>query len=76
MSMLQNTAIERPEKMFYVELVIFGTVTRNAVRRTIRVLAQTAKGAKRICKSHYRRCEVKSTCSAIRTEHPLLPFGC
>jgi hypothetical protein len=76
MSMLQNTAIERPEKMFYVELVIFGTVTRSAVRRTIGVLAQTAKGAKRICKSRYRRCEIKSTCAAIGIEHPLFPFGC
>jgi hypothetical protein len=38
-----------------VELVVFGTVTRCAVRRTIIVLARTIKGAKRICKSRYRR---------------------
>lgn len=71
---LQNPAIERPEKMFYVDLVIFGTLTRAAVRRTLSVLAQTAKGAKRICKSRYRRSEIKNTREAM-SSHPLLPFG-
>ena len=75
MAPLQNTAIERPEKMFYVELVIFGTITRSAIRRTIGVLAQTAKGAKRVCKLRYRRSEIKSTREAIEFHHPLLPFG-
>ncbi len=76
MPLLQNTAIERPEKMFYVELVTFGTITHSAVLHTIGVLAQTAKGAKRICKWRYRRCEVKSTREAIEFRHPLFPFGC
>jgi hypothetical protein len=76
MAPLQNMAIERPEKMFYVELVIFGTITHSAARRTIGVLAQTAAGAKRICKWRYRRSEVKSTREAIERQHPLLSFGC
>lgn len=72
MAPLQNTAIERPEKMFYVDLVIFGTITRGAVRRTISVLAQTAKGAKKICKWRYRRSEIKGTREAMLAQHPLL----
>jgi hypothetical protein len=71
---LQNPAIERQEKTFYVELVVFGTLTGTAVRRTMTVLAQTARGAKRICKSRYRRIEIKSVREAV-TGHPLLPFG-
>lgn len=76
MTMLQNAAIERPEKKFYVEFVIFGTITHQAVPRTITVLAQTARGAKRICKSRYRHSEVKSTREATGFHHPLLPSGC
>ncbi|RZI42199.1 hypothetical protein EGT07_13320 [Herbaspirillum sp. HC18] len=57
---LQNTAIERPEKTFDVEMVMFGTIMGPAVRRTIKVLAQTCKGARRICRSRYRRVEIKS----------------
>jgi hypothetical protein len=58
---LQNSAIEPPEALFEVELVVFGTLNRGAVRRTISVLAQTARGAKRICLSRYGRVEVKRT---------------
>lgn len=61
MGPIQNAAIERPEKVFDVEMVVFGTMTREAVRRTVKVLAQTGAGAKRICRSRYRRIEV---CSA------------
>lgn len=59
MAPLQNPAIEFPERLFEVEAVVFGTLTRCAVRRTITVLARTVKGAKRICKSRYRRVEIK-----------------
>lgn len=75
MTPLQNPTIERPERMFYVELVVFGTMTRAAMRRTISVLAQTAKGAKRICKSRYRRSEIKSAWEAAES-CPLFPLGC
>lgn len=61
---LQNLAIVRPEKTFNIELVLFGTLTRAAGRRTIQVLAQTAKGAKKICKARYKRSEIKSACEA------------
>lgn len=61
MAPLQNSAIEPPDALFEVELVIFGTLHRNAVRRTISVLAQTARGARRICLSRYGRAEIKNT---------------
>lgn len=61
MAPLQNSAIERPEALFEVDLVIFGTLYSNAARRSISVLAETARGARRICLSHYRRAEVKRT---------------
>jgi hypothetical protein len=61
---LQNSAIEPPEALFEVELVVFGTLNRGAVRRTISVLAQTARGARRICQSRYGRVEVKRTYKA------------
>lgn len=57
---LQNNAIERPDKVFFVELVLFGNFTSEAVRRTVSVLAQTAAGAKRICRWRYRDSEIKS----------------
>lgn len=72
MAPLQNTAIELPEKMFYVELVVFGTLTRGSVRRTIAVLAQTARGARRICKWRYRRSEVKGLREAVKAVQPPL----
>ena len=59
MVLLQNSAIESPESLFEVELVVFGTLQHDAVRRTINVLAQTARGARRICLSRYGRAEVK-----------------
>lgn len=59
MAPIHNVAVERPEMAFEVDLIIFGSVSRNAVRRTISVLAQTAKGARKICKMRYRRSEVK-----------------
>jgi hypothetical protein len=71
-SLLQNTAIERPEKVFDVELIVFGTLTQSAVKRTIKVLAQTGSGAKRICKSRYRRIEIKSAREAgAALTHPV-----
>jgi len=74
MAPLQNCAIERPERMFYVELVVFGTLTHNAARRTIAVLAQTARGARRICKWRYRRSEVKGLREAgVPLQPPLWP---
>lgn len=76
MAPLQNTAIERPEKMFYVELVIFGTCAQSAVRRTISVLAQSARGAKRICKWRYQCSEIKSTREVLEIHRPLFPSGC
>lgn len=62
--LLQNSAIDFPERLFEVQFVV-RTTTRNATRRTIRVLASTLKGARRVCKSRYvhgqiiaaRRCE-------------------
>jgi hypothetical protein len=66
MAPLQNPAIEFPERLFVVETVVFGTLTRSAVRRTITVLARTVKGAKRICKSRYRRVEIKSAKAAAQ----------
>jgi hypothetical protein len=71
---LQNTAVEPPEILFEVELVIFGSTTRNAARRTIKVLAATVKGARRICKARYGRSEIKSARMAMPPfHHPLLP---
>ncbi|MFC7518863.1 hypothetical protein ACFQUU_28030 [Herbaspirillum sp. GCM10030257] len=61
MAPLQNPAIERLEKIFDVELVIFGTYTHCATKRIVKVLAQTSKGAKKICKWRYRRSEIKGT---------------
>jgi len=72
MSPLQNCAIERPERMFYVELIVFGTLTHGAVRRTIAVLAQSAKGARRICKWRYRRSEIKRMREAGPATQPAL----
>ena len=74
MAPLQNSAVERPEKIFYVEVVIFGTITHAAVQRTIGVLAQTGKGAKKICKSRYRRSEVKIAREAVEHRHSLFPL--
>jgi hypothetical protein len=59
--LLQNAAIERPERLFDVELVLFGTITRPAIKRIVKVLAQTERGAKRICRSRYQRFEIKDT---------------
>jgi hypothetical protein len=66
MTLLQNAAVERPDKMFHVDLVMFGSFTRAAVRRTVKVLAQTEKGARRICKTYYRRSEIKSAREAAQ----------
>jgi hypothetical protein len=51
--MLQNSAIDFPERLFEVEFVVVGTATRSTARRTIKVLASTLKGARRVCKSRY-----------------------
>jgi hypothetical protein len=51
--LLQNSAIDFPERLFEVEFVIVGTATRSTARRTIKVLASTLKGARRVCKSRY-----------------------
>jgi hypothetical protein len=61
MSPLRNPAIERPQVLFEVELVVFGTLISSASRCSVSVLAETARGARRICLSHYRRAEVKRT---------------
>jgi hypothetical protein len=66
MALLQNASIERPERIFEIDMVVFGTVDRLAMQRTIKVLAQTAQGARRICRSRYSRCEIRST-RAIKT---------
>ena len=60
MAPLQNSLIERPERVFEIDMVVFGTVGRLAKQRTIKVLAQTARGARRICRSRYNRCEIRS----------------
>lgn len=75
MAPLQNAAIEYPEKLFNVELVLFGGLSHNAVRRRIPVLAQTSRGAKKICKSRYRRSEIKSTCEVIEADTTPDLFG-
>ena len=67
MAPLQNASIERPERVFEITLVFFGTVDRMATLRTIRVLAQTPQGARRICRSRYCRCEIRST-RAVKTQ--------
>ena len=67
MAPLQNSSIERPERVYEIDMVLFGTVDRQAMLRTIRVLAQTAQGAKRICRSRYRRCEIRSA-RAVREQ--------
>lgn len=55
MAPLQNSAIEYPAKLFNVEMVVLGTSrTHGAIKRTVPVLAQTAKGARRICKARYQ----------------------
>lgn len=67
MAPLQNASIERPERIYEIDMVFFGTVDRVAARRVIRVLAQTAQGARRICRAHYRRCEILSA-RAVREQ--------
>jgi hypothetical protein len=67
MTLLQNASIERPERVYEIDMVVFGTLNRLATQRTIRVLAQTAQGARRICRSRYSRCEIRST-RAIKTQ--------
>jgi len=62
--LLQDASIERPERLFEVELVISG-VARTIVVRTIHVLAQTARGARRICGARYRRFEVRAAREAV-----------
>jgi hypothetical protein len=66
--LLHNAAIELPHRVFDVELVVFGTITRQAVKRTVRVLAQTARGARRICRSRYRRIEITGAREVGRVE--------
>lgn len=61
MAPLQNSAIERPESLYEVDLVIFGTISSSAARHSVSVLAETARGARRICLSHYRRAEIRRT---------------
>jgi hypothetical protein len=58
MAILQNPAIEYPERLFEVEVIVFGTLTRSATRRTLKVLAQTVKGARRICRLRYPRSDI------------------
>jgi hypothetical protein len=73
MAPLQNSAIESPERLFQVEFVVTGMAQRlSAVTRTIQVLAQTAKGARRICKARYRHSEIKSAREASPTSDPCL----
>lgn len=67
MALLQDASIERPERVYEIDMVVFGTIHRLATQRTIRVLAQTAQGARRICRSRYRRCEIRST-RAVKTQ--------
>ena len=66
MTLLQNVDVERPDKIFHVDLVLFGTLTRAAVVRTVKVLAQTEKGVRKICKSRYRRSEIRSVREAMQ----------
>lgn len=61
MTPLQNSAIERPVSHFEVDLIVFGNLNRDAARRTIAVLAETRRGARRICLSRYGHAEVKRT---------------
>jgi len=65
MKTLQNSTIERPVRLFDVDLVLFGGVNRLAERRTIRVLAETSNGARRICKSRYMRSDIRQVRSAV-----------
>ena len=69
MGPLQNPAIEYPEKVFEVELIVLGTVTHDAVHRTVTVLAQTIKGARRICKARYRGIRI----TTVRRVLPVSP---
>lgn len=55
MQTLVNQAVEPPEREFVVEFVAFGTTTRAAVKRTVKVLAKTRAGAKRIVRARYVR---------------------
>jgi hypothetical protein len=74
MAAIYNAAIELPETVFEITLVVFGTLTRNAIRRTISVLAQTPKGAKKICKLRYRRSAIERICVKNR-DSPELFFS-
>jgi hypothetical protein len=58
---LQNSTIERPERVFEIDMVVFGTLHTMATLRRITVLAETPRGARRICKSCYGRCEIRRT---------------
>jgi hypothetical protein len=55
MRALCNSAIEPGTSLFEVALIQFGTVSRPATRRVVKVLASTARGAKRIVRSRYPR---------------------
>ena len=52
---LSNSSIEPPRSLFQISLIQFGTVKRPATRCTVKVLATTAQGAKRIIRARYPR---------------------
>jgi hypothetical protein len=55
MHVLCNSAIEPGANLFEIALVQFGTMNRPAARRVVKVLATTAKGARRIVRDRYPR---------------------
>lgn len=52
---LSNSSIEPPRSLFQISLIQFGTMNRPATRCTVKVLATTAQGAKRIVRARYPR---------------------
>ena len=70
MRALCNSAIEPGTNVFDISLVLFGTVSRPATRRIVKVLASSANGAKRIVRSFYPR---SSSYEVVATMESLLP---
>ena len=55
MKSIYDRTIEKPETVFTISFTLFGSLTRPASQMTVKVWAETRKGALRICKARYGR---------------------
>lgn len=70
MRTLSNPAIESGTDLFEISLILFGSANRPATRHIVKVMASTAKGAKRIVRSFHPR---SSSYEVINQTASLLP---